>query len=336
MWQQMMIAEEQGDGAGYLLLHELFHRIQPQLGLLLPDTQNDHLDTIDGRYWMQLEWRALDAALRGSGSRRWDAVRDALAFRAARRAAFVRAAEDERIAEINEGLAEYTAIAASSESRDPQAMAARARKRLKWVLDQRTFVRPFGYGSGAAYGVLLESWNPGWTRAFTATDDLSRLLMNTARLKLTSDVATAAARYGGPDLRVVEEQREVQRKARIAELERRFVVGPTLSFPRPRRFTFAGDLTPVGSAGSIYPGFRTEEDWGTLEAAEVLVSPDGATISVPAPTNADGPTVSGERWVLRLASGWRLASGARPNDFRIARTERPRGNRPNLRLHGAR
>jgi hypothetical protein len=32
-----------------MFLHELFHRVQPELGLTLPDQPNDHLDTTDGR-----------------------------------------------------------------------------------------------------------------------------------------------------------------------------------------------------------------------------------------------------------------------------------------------
>jgi len=55
------------EGRGQLMIHELFHRIQPQLGLLIPDMPNDHLDTPDGRYWMQLEWKALRRALGSSG-----------------------------------------------------------------------------------------------------------------------------------------------------------------------------------------------------------------------------------------------------------------------------
>jgi len=38
-----------------LFMHELFHRIQPQLGLFVQELGNDHLDTKDGRYWLQLE-----------------------------------------------------------------------------------------------------------------------------------------------------------------------------------------------------------------------------------------------------------------------------------------
>ena len=50
-----------------MFLHELFHRVQPDLGLTTRDQPNDHLDTIDGRYWMQLEWRALAKGLGTTG-----------------------------------------------------------------------------------------------------------------------------------------------------------------------------------------------------------------------------------------------------------------------------
>src|SRR6185503_298310 len=46
-----------------LMAHESFHRIQPSLKLLAKDGDNAHMDTLEGRYTMQLEWRALDAAL---------------------------------------------------------------------------------------------------------------------------------------------------------------------------------------------------------------------------------------------------------------------------------
>jgi hypothetical protein len=67
-------------GRDELLMHELFHRIQPQLGLIAQTVPNAHLDTLEGRYWLQLEWRALAQALRSSGDIRARAMRDALAF----------------------------------------------------------------------------------------------------------------------------------------------------------------------------------------------------------------------------------------------------------------
>src|SRR5580704_2330892 len=47
--------------------HESFHRIQPALHLEATDTPSLHLDTPEGRLWMQLEWRALAAALAQHG-----------------------------------------------------------------------------------------------------------------------------------------------------------------------------------------------------------------------------------------------------------------------------
>src|SRR2546430_1406551 len=35
---------------GQFMLHELFHRIQPELGLMTHVGQNQHLDTVDGRF----------------------------------------------------------------------------------------------------------------------------------------------------------------------------------------------------------------------------------------------------------------------------------------------
>jgi hypothetical protein len=317
MWQQMTAAEDLGYATGYLIMHELFHGIQPRLGLLLPDLNNDHLDTLEGRYWMRLEWRALEAALRSPGRSGTAAIRDALAFRAARRAAFPQAAESERIAEINEGLAEYTGIVVAKAT--AEARTALTIQRLKWIIEQRTFVRPFGYGSGSAYGMLLERWRAGWTRGFKATDDLPRLLMAAARVQPTTDIEAAAARYGGAALRIAEEAREEERRARVAELRRQFVDGPVLIFPRAGTYTFAGDITPLGTAGSIYPGFRAQVEWGTLEADRVLIAADGKTMTVPAPAGTEGAAVSGAGWKLVLATDWRIEPGIRPGDYKITR-----------------
>jgi len=75
---------------------------------------NDHLDTLEGRLWLQLEWRALARALETDGGERLTAIRDALAFRRTRRDLFPGAAEAERKAEIREGLAQYTGTVAGS------------------------------------------------------------------------------------------------------------------------------------------------------------------------------------------------------------------------------
>src|SRR6185436_2355294 len=83
-----------------ILLHELFHgMVQLKLGLAASEELNEHLDVMEGRYWLRLECRALARALRDSGAQRSTAVRDALAFRQARRMRYQRSAEKERALE---------------------------------------------------------------------------------------------------------------------------------------------------------------------------------------------------------------------------------------------
>src|SRR4029078_11196394 len=38
-------------GRRELFLHELFHRVQPQLGLIVEAQANEHVDAADARYW---------------------------------------------------------------------------------------------------------------------------------------------------------------------------------------------------------------------------------------------------------------------------------------------
>src|SRR5688500_18822987 len=92
-----------------LLVHELWHRIQSELGLPLDTPTCDHLDTEEGRLWLRLEMRALATALAAdAGPGRLRAIEDALAFRSHRRSLFDGAGESERKLELAEGLAEYT------------------------------------------------------------------------------------------------------------------------------------------------------------------------------------------------------------------------------------
>ncbi len=116
IWQ--MIPKDDQAERGRLFMHELFHRIQPRLGLMAAGSagENSHLDSLEGRYWMRLEWRALARALGASGAARTSAIADALAFRAARHQRFPGAAAEEHAVDINEGIATYTQYVTGSES----------------------------------------------------------------------------------------------------------------------------------------------------------------------------------------------------------------------------
>jgi len=307
-------------GRHELLLHELFHRVQRQLGLVVAAGANEHLDAPDGRYWLRLEWRALARALGEAGDRRQAAVRDALAFRQTRRAIARDAAESERTAEIGEGLAQYTATVVAASS--PAEATASALAQLAAAEKQESFVRMFAYASGPAYGVLLDAAAPGWPRNVRATDDLGALAMQAFGVQPASDATSAAARYGGVEVKAAEQQREAQRRARVAELRQRFVDGPVLVLRGGGRGSSdARGALVLAGIGTVYFGsYRFSGEWGTLEAETgVLVASDGGSRWVPAPVRRDDGTAEGDGWTFKAAPGWVVREGARRGDYEVVR-----------------
>ena len=303
-----------------VFLHELFHGVQPQLGLLAPALAPEHLDAADGRYWLRLEWRALARALRESGEQRDLAVRDALAFRQARRMLYPASAEDERAQEITEGLAAYTGTALAAQS-VADAIAS-ALDNLTVAETGESFVRTFAYTSGPAYGLLLDASSPGWTRRVRGTDDLATLVMRALAVQPASDAAASAARYGGAEIRASEQQRERQREERLAELRRRFVDGPVLVVPGGGgAASDSRGAVVIPGVGTVYfHAFRASGDWGTLEADNgVLVASDGRSRRVPAPVRRDDVTFTGDGWTFKAAAGWAIREGARKGDYEVVR-----------------
>jgi hypothetical protein len=305
---------------GEAFLHESFHIIQQRLGLMAPTDGNEHLDAVDGRYWLRLEWRALARALRESGEERALSVREALAFRQARHTRFPDQVGNERNLEIAEGLASYTqtVLAAQSEA----DAIARARELLAGAEDGESFMRTFAYTSGPAYGLLLDAASPGWPRTVRASDDPAALLMRALAIQPVADAAAAAARYGGAELRAAEEQREQQRQARIAELRRRFVDGPVLLMPGGGGgYTDSRGAVVIPDVGTIWFGaYRITGPWGALEADKgVLLSSDRRTRRLPAPVRGDGTTISGDGWTLKVAPGWVVREGARQGDYEVVK-----------------
>ena len=319
-WPLYMLPEKDADVRQQVILHGLFHRIQPELGLMAEDGFNEHLDTLEGRVWMKLEWRALRRAVESSGSGRAEAIADALAFRRERRRRFPGAADNERRDEIREGLPSYTGIAAWANSpADAHRAAATA---LAGGEAQPSFVGNFEAASGPGYGVLLDDLLPEWRRKVRATSDLGDLLASATNRPPTTDLAVAAARYDVATLRTAEEARDRAQQVRVAELRRRFVDGPVLTMPAAG----SGSSDTTGSvgipgAGTVYfRNFTRSAKWGSLNAnGGVLLAADGTTLSVPVTGRLEGTTLQGDGWSVTLNAGWVVQPAARPGSFTIVR-----------------
>jgi hypothetical protein len=317
-----MLSPNDADIRQQNMLHGLFHRIQPELGFMTDadDGANEHLDALEGRVWMQLEWRALRRALESSGSDRTEAIADALAFRRERRRLFPGAAENERRDELREGLASYTGIAAWANSpADARRAAASA---LAGGEAQPSFVGNFEAASGPGYGVLLDDLLPGWRRQLRGSSDLGDLLASAANRPSTTDVGVAAARYDGATLRRAEETRDRAQQVRIAELRRRFVDGPVLTMPDGGSGTSdtTGSVVIPGAGTVFFRNFTLSARWGRLEAHDgVLRATDGSTLSVPVNGLLEGATLRGDGWTVTLSEGWAVQAAARPGSFTIVR-----------------
>ncbi len=149
-----------------LMAHELYHRIQDDIGLPASNPSNNHLDTLEGRLWLQLEWRALKQGLKQTGAESRKAITDALIFRAHRHHLFPQSVQSELSLEMNEGLAEYTGVKlrGTPESDSIEFIV----KKIESSESLPTFVRSFAYTSGPAYGFLLDSANRSWRKGLKA------------------------------------------------------------------------------------------------------------------------------------------------------------------------
>ena len=65
-----------------------------------------------------------------------------------------------------------------------------------------------------------------------------------------------------PEIRERETRRDVEHKARLAELRRRFVEEPILILPRGRGASFgSAGITTIPGEGTVYSSYRTKADW---------------------------------------------------------------------------
>jgi hypothetical protein len=305
-----------------LLGHELFHRVQPDLGFPAADPFNQHIDEPEGRLWLQLEWRALSQSLTNtSKGKREKALEDALVFREQRRRRYPNAAASENALELHEGLAEYTGVLLSGQNH--AETLARVAERLKQVDPAESYVRSFAYRSGPAYGLLLDAASPDWRKTLRPSHDLGRVLLRALGTKLPTDITSAADRragnYGGNGLRRAEQTRAKARAEKMGDARSRFIKGAILELPIGSEFNFTfdpGTLVSLGVLGTIYPTATISDEWGTLDVKNgVLIDFPRGRIILRAPASVTDRPVTGDGWTLELKADWQLEPGQRQGDY---------------------
>lgn len=325
-WTQMMWPLPTDAAKRHVLIaHEMFHRIQPGLGLTRPEGGNGHLDTLQGRYLLQLEWRALARALHAPfAAGRRAGTTDALAFRRERYRRFPEAAAQEAALEINEGVAEYTGVMLGLST--PSERIDFAVYDLGAFVSAPSFVRSFAYATGPAYGLLLDEAAPGWRRRLSSGQRLDEVLAAALPMQGRTTALTAAAlkvraaAYDGAVLWQAELKREKLRRVRVAQLKARLVDGPVLRLPLPHvSYQFNPQtLQPLDGYGAVYPTMRLSSDWGTLEVEDGALLDKDMTVAAVSAAGRTSTDLVGNGWRLNLKPGWIVKPGPRKGDLVVA------------------
>jgi len=313
-----------------LMMHESWHRVQEEIEFPLFNSSSDHLDSREGRIWLQLEWRALREALIHREAERRKAIEDALIFRWYRRTLFTEVDSLERALEMSEGLAEYTGIKLSGTP--DSELANYAAKQFEKAEGWETFVRSFAYLSGPAYGVLLDESGASWRDNLRPEDDLGTLLQESLSITIPSSLKAEAEKrsqnYGVNALRKAETERERHFQKRITECRARFrfVEGPVLILPFSLNNSSIDfkptNLQPLGNFGTVYPTVRVASSWGILTVSNgALLTSDWTTAYVPAPRDPNVRPLKGDGWTLELDDAWRLEPAERKGDFILKKIE---------------
>lgn len=312
-----------------LITHELFHRIQEEVGFSASNPVNAHLESEAGRVWLRLEFRALERALQETGSARKNALTDALNFRQFRQALGEMFQRTENELELNEGLAEYTGVRLCARSqREAEILAAYG---LRQAHAKATFSRSFAYATGPAYGCLLDSVDPVWRNQLKTNRDLARLagtefgvpLKRLAEPKLRA-VATT---YFGEELFEFESVRATKRRTQLAQIQSLLVDGPTVELPLDETMNYSFDPNTVVTLDdhrTVYPSLQLSSAWGVLTASKgVMLCREKGKFSmalVSAHQIETEPAIEGDGWHLELKPGWRLEPAEKKASFRVVKS----------------
>ena len=286
-----------------LLIHEMFHFRQPELGFELRSPNNSHLSNRDARTLLKLEWNALKAAAGCRGERKTEALTDALAFRAMRRQLYPDYAAEECSLEILEGLAEYTGRRLASPS-DKEYI--RGLSSLDYLYSSDNLTRSFAYLSGPLYGLVLDQSGRDWRKEMKVDSDLGAAVKEIYGVELPDNLEEAceAARmkYGFEAVDAVEEEFERQLEERNAELARLFAPENVISLDCPSlaiQFPPNGMIQMDDGSMIIYGG-EAYCDWGYVEGRPLKVTADWRHVELP---RLDTLSVRGD---TTYTSGWTM------------------------------
>ena len=324
-WMMVMYPLPEDDYSRNLLsIHELYHLLQVRQNLSFSNYNNDHMDNMDARILIKLEWRALEKAISANEADRRGLLTDALIFRNYRRQLYPEKVSAENELEVHEGLAEYTGHRICSKNNDHFAQQGLSNKSRYWDAD--TYVRSFGYHSGMLYAFMLDLGQANWRETIRPDTDLGSLAQIHYNLDLPQDLEKAyreaKRHFDYPQIWEYESRREQNRQQILEAYRVKFTRDTilTLEVPSPRIVFNPNNLVPLDNLGTVYPTMSIMAEWGTLEVTEggCLFDWQRAVVSARGIVQENN-ILRGEGWVLIMNEGWKLANQGK--EFKLIKTE---------------
>jgi len=295
-----------------LIIHELFHLVQPAIGFdKIQEKNNGHLDTYKGRLLLKLELEALRKAINADNENLINLhLKNALTFRN-RRQSNSETKIAENSLELNEGLAEYTAIMLSG--RNKEELKLHLTNSIDQFYKNPTFVRSFAYQTIPIYGYLLSRQKENWQQEITGDSNLTEFFMKSFKIEpienRSFEQIALENNYNYKEIVEKEAIREKKRLAKISEYKKKFVEEPTLKlhFENMNISFDPRNITPLENFGTIYPNIRVTDNWGILTVEKgALLSSDWSHIWVTAPTKINDDIIEGEGWTLEINKDWEV------------------------------
>ena len=294
-------------------LHSLYHCFQERHHLRDNVSNVSHMNDESSRLLLKLEWKALDKAINSDSSARYQAIRDALVFRGARRELYSAGVKEENTFECMEGLATFTYIKLCSENTDQ--FQSRLIEYLHKISKSPSYSVSYGFVHGALYAFLLDLKDYDFSTITCADFDLAAETARLYNIRLPDycrDVAGSLAMgYDLANLRTEEAELQKMIRDKTHKITSSFTEKPTLKINlESPNFSFEPeDIFPLDTIGNLYRKLRVSDNWGRLTADDggVLISYDLKTLWISTDdVNTERNHLSGKGWQIILNDGWRL------------------------------
>jgi hypothetical protein len=303
-----------------LILHEMFHALQPQLGFGgIYENPCTHLEQKEARILLRLELKALSEALViGISYNSIDSIlfhlTNALTFRNIRYNLYPEAKEKENNLELNEGIAEYTAfMMLQNYSENKQKfLASYFHNCVSKFLEHDSYVRSFAYETIPIYGYLMQYFLPNWHQKINTHTNLTDFFIKEANIKCHEGWEHLIPLYDN-NIQVIIKQ-EDERVEQLSDLEnkvlKKFKGANHVEIPL---FQFSYSFDPMNvivleSIGEFHLNAIFTDNWGKLEVSKGLIL-DKENMKIflsPATQIKKNKKITGDGWKLILNKGWRI------------------------------